>query len=318
MNLTKKFSTLLIVIMIAGIIVGCPARKPEQEPAPQEPERIIVPEVSRIFFEEIPLEEGPRMARQLVNNNREGEMTVWFVEENEYWVLAHTEDNALGQLEVVEVLQRIPDVNRSLIEVRFVRGEAGEVVEEDEEEENNEENGNNDDGVMLIRLDLNNEPHGVAFLIGAELEEDLESEVANENGEGQQRQQGGQQAQQQQQQQQQPAPRNETRERQERQQDVTQTVELQEPSPNKAVSGEITVRGRGRVQGDKVKVRLCDENGQSLIENTTTISAAYPQMGSFDTKLTYTSTQGEGKKGKIEVISPASEEVLAAVPVVIK
>lgn len=310
MNIHKKITIALIIILITAFAIGCPARRPEAPQEQPDPERIIVPEVSRVFFEEVPLEDGPRLARLLSENNREGEMLVWFMAEDQFWILVQSEAGGDEILEIEEVLQRIPERDTILLEVRLSQVEI-ELAEEEAEEENQAEV--EDERTTLIRLEINQEPHGVAFLVDSELEEDLEENGNN----GEQARVGEQQPprEQPQRQPQQQAPQQE----QERPQNQQTFIQVVEPEPNQEVSSPLQVLGRARLEDGNVHIRLKSEEGEVIAESNTTVTATAPQVGNFSATLSFSSPEKE-ESGTLEVYSEVNGETenLIAVPVVIR
>ncbi|MDW7674760.1 MAG: Gmad2 immunoglobulin-like domain-containing protein [Bacillota bacterium] len=304
MRKINLFSYLIVVVLAAVLLIGCPARKPDPVPeAPAPPETIIVPEVSRIFFTEVQLEEGPELARLLVANNREGEMTVWFEADEQIWVLVQSPQDSDEILKIDEVLARVPGRDTTLLEVRL-----SEEVRQEETQEEETSNQQQQFDAMLVRLDLNQRPHGVAFLFDSRLEEDLEEN----NGQTQEQAAPAPAAPPKQQPQQQKPP-------QQRQEEQT-FIQVQEPSPNSTVTSPIQILGRARVPGGTVHVRLKNAGGEVIAESTTTATAAAPQIGNFSATLSF-SPPGEEMKGTLEVFTngrSGQEENIVAVPVVIK
>jgi hypothetical protein len=285
------------------LLAGCPARRPIQE-APAPPDTIVVPEVARIFFTEVPLENGPEIARQLAANNQGGEMTVWFEADDNFWVMVQAAPDSDEVLKVEEIMQRIPGRDTLLLEVRV-----NEVKREEKPEAGQEEGqrpGQFGD-VMLARLDFNQRPQGIAFLFDSRLEAELEEE---RNGVVQEREAQppavgpGQQAQQPQQPQAQ----------------EQNFIQVQEPRPGQEVTSPLQVLGRARVPEGAVHFRLKNGNGEVIAESSTTATAAAPQTGTFSGVLSF-SPPGKETNGSLEVFSNGKNgqpETLVAVPVVIK
>ena len=314
-TLRIKLLTLALVTVFAITMSGCPARKPAPPAETPPPQTVVVPEVSRIFFTEVALNEGPQMARQLVENNQGGEMTVWFESDDQFWVLVQSAQDSDEVLSIEEVLQRVPGRDTMLLEVRLTEEarpqeeqQAGEEQETAEEQQEEAQDGQQQTATaadaMLIRLDINQRPHGIAFLFDSELEEELEEEANVQIQE-----QPAPRAQQPPAQQQ-PAPRAQQQEN---------FIQVQEPSPNGEVTSPVQVVGRARVPGATVHVRMKNNQGEVIAESSTTATAAAPQIGNFSATLSY-SPPGEGQQGTLEVYSNGrnGEENMVAVPVVIR
>lgn len=313
-------AALIAILLIASLLTGCPARRPAPQEEAQPPETIVVPEVSRIFFSEVELEEGPQLARQLVANNQGGEMAVWFEQDEEIWVLIQSDEKD-EILEIEEVLQRVPARDTMLLEIRLSETEIEEMDDEAQRQEEEQTNANQPttgDNVTLIKLDLNQRPHGIAFLFDSRLEAALEEN----NGEAQQQPtaQGTQKQQRQeaqQPQQQQPKAPQQQQENQQRtdQQEQQNFIQVQEPSPNQEITSPVQIVGRAKVNGGNIGVRLKNANGEVIAESTTTATAAAPEVGNFSATLSYSPPNGNSK-GTLEVYS--GQNNLVAVPVVIK
>jgi hypothetical protein len=313
----KKYQlfSLIGLLMFAFLLTGCPARRPIQE-TPAPPETIVVPEVARIFFTEVPMEDGPELARLLAANNRGGEMTVWFEADNNIWVMVQAAEGSDELLRVEEVLQRIPGRDTLLLEVRL-----NEVKREEQPEDKKEEGQDAGQGrtgrhfadAVLVRLDFNQRPHGIAFLFDSQLEEKLE-----EDGNGAVKNRAAQPSAakppvsapvpQRQQQAQQP------------QAQEQKFIQVQEPRPDQKITSPLQVLGRARVPGGAVHFRLKNGNGEVIAESSTTATATAPQAGTFSGILSFSPPGGE-TNGTLEVFSNGRNgqpETLVAVPVVIK
>lgn len=306
----------LVIFMLASMLLsGCPARRPAPEAPPAPPETIIVPEVARIFFTEVQLEEGPELARLLAANNRGGEMTVWFEADDNIWVMVQAAEESDELLRIEEVLQRIPGRDTLLLEVRL-----NEVEREETEADEEGQNGNRQqraeaiDDVMLVRLDFNQRPHGIAFLFDSQLEEQLE-----EDGNGVTEERAAQPPTQQPQQPQQPqAPAQQPQAQQPQEQQTF--IQVQEPSPNQEITSPVQILGRARLQGGTVHFRLKNGNGEVIAESSTTVTATAPQTGTFSGMLSF-SPPGNETNGTLEVFSNGRNgqpETIVSVPVVIK
>ncbi len=319
-NLKIKLLIFSLATIFALTMAGCPARKPAPPAETPPPQTVVVPEVSRIFFTEVALNEGPQMARQLVENNQGGEMTVWFESDDQFWVLVQSAQDSDEILAIEEVLQRVPGRDTVLLEVRLTEEarpqeeqQAGEEQDTAEEQQEEAQDGQQQTATaadaMLIRLDINQRPHGIAFLFDSELEEELEEE-AN----GQIQEQPAPQAQQPPAQQQ-PAPQAQQPPAQQQE----NFIQVQEPRPNGEVTSPVQVVGRARVPGATVHVRMKNNQGEVIAESSTTATAAAPQIGNFSATLSY-SPPGENQQGTLEVFSNGrnGEENMVAVPVVIR
>ncbi|MBS4025726.1 MAG: hypothetical protein KGZ96_08660 [Clostridia bacterium] len=311
----KKYQLLSLVgiLMFAFLLTGCPARRPIQE-APVPPETIIVPEVARIFFTEVPLEDGPELARLLAANNRGGEMTVWFEADDNIWVMVQAAEGSDEVLRIEEVLQRIPGRDTLLLEIRINEVGREEVPEEKgkEGQEGEQPRGAGQFGdVKLVRLDFNQRPHGIAFLFDSRLEKELEVDGNGVQERAAQPPAPGPQAQQ-------PQPQG-----QQAQQPPAQEqnfIQVQEPRPGQEVTSPLQVLGRARVPGGAVHFRLKNGNGEVIAESSTTATATAPQAGTFSGILSFSPPGGE-TNGTLEVFSNGRNgqpETLVAVPVVIK
>ncbi|MHB1420286.1 MAG: Gmad2 immunoglobulin-like domain-containing protein [Bacillota bacterium] len=111
----------LMVIAIAALMMlpagGCTlSRKPAPAPGPKT---IVVPEVSKVPFTIIMLNQAPSLVKDLAKLNEKQETASWVRIGNTIYVLATRGERTTGgfSVDIQDVLQRIPDDNRRLIEV---------------------------------------------------------------------------------------------------------------------------------------------------------------------------------------------------------
>jgi hypothetical protein len=137
--------SLALMVFLSLSVFGCAARKPEPDPKPS-----VVPEVTKVFFTRVDLEDGPQIARSIVEGSEKEGVSAYLRADNRQWVLLKDKEGEEG-LEVVEVLLRVPATDYQLLHVR-VR----------EAEEKNEKAAQ----PLLLRLELQQTPDAVEFEVG--------------------------------------------------------------------------------------------------------------------------------------------------------
>lgn len=220
-------SLLTLSILLAVLVVnGCAAAR-----KPATPEKVVVPEVTKIFFEKKDLAQAPPVMRDLAERYDGKEAQLAVLAEGNVWVLVAAEESD-DRLEIEEVTQRIVAEDLTVLEIRLV---------ETEQEAQADKTGQNKVEPLLARLNTKTIAGGVIFYI-----EELEKEGERTASPSATAAKADKQ----------PAA-------------VQQQLMVDLPKANDNVSSPLEVTGKAQAVAGTIKVKLLDSEGNLLAETET-------------------------------------------------
>lgn len=145
----KKIVALVLVLLAVAALGSCKAaRKPEQ---PQN-KTFIVPEVSRVTFDMVDPKTAPKVVRDIAKTVEDLDATVWAQTGGKaYLVISQGGKTRNYDLEVDEVLQRVPEPGFTWLEVKLAYGKRKEP------------RAGGEPVITVVRADVNGAPQGVGF-----------------------------------------------------------------------------------------------------------------------------------------------------------
>jgi len=279
----RKYIVWTIMLLMFIAFAGCAATR---KPAPQpQAKTYVVPEVSRVSFETVNLRDCPKVVRDVARSIRDRKTNTWVQSGNNAYILASTGNSKSNNMEVDEILQRVPQQGMNWLDVKLkYSGRAAGL-----------QNGS-EANVTVVRADVNDRPEGVGF----EVVETATGEVARTSPAAPAKQ----------------APANQNTSQQ-GSMVVNTGAEITQPAPNQEVTSPLKVSGNLKSPAQKIRLRLVTRNGQVMKEDELPTPGG---DGSFETTMSY-NPPSLPRTGMVEVISVDSsgnDQLLARVPVVIK
>lgn len=281
----KKLSIFgaLVLVMGALILTGCQAaQKPETE-------KMVVPEVTKVFFQQVEPANAPPTVKDLAERFAEEDAMFAVLADEHVWVVVASEDDQ-EEMEIKEVVQRVVNENTSVLEVKLLEKKISAQEKRSEP--------------LIARLNVNNLGGGIIFYE----EEDKEDE-AEKSSPSAAAPQG--------------ATSNTTGAKSGTQiskestnnEGVGQAFEVDRPQPGASVSSPLAVSGTVKGMTGVVKIRLRDGEGNILAET----EAVADNGGKFQATLNYEPPQNP-LKGRLEIslLQNGQEKNLRVIPVTIQ
>ncbi|MHB1125641.1 MAG: Gmad2 immunoglobulin-like domain-containing protein [Bacillota bacterium] len=266
----------LLMLMAGGCTVS---RKPAPPPGPRT---IVVPEVSKVPFTTIQINQAPGLVRDLAKFNEKQETATWVRIGNTIYVLVTRGEKTTGgfSVDLQDVLQRVPDDNRRLIEVMVkytdpaADQQATQVITHP---------------LAVARIKFDGNPDGLSF----KFENMKTAEKTPTPTPAQPPVVGGAKT-------------------------KKPFIRVTQPKLNDTVTSPLQVKGTAAVFEGTVNIQLSDRKGKVLAE---TIATALGIGGPFTGTLNFASPP-EPTKGFLEVFSTSPEdgrvENLVVIPVTIQ
>lgn len=147
----KKFIAALLVVFAAAGLSSCSAAR---KPAPPQQKTYVVPEVSRVAFDKVDLKSAPKVVRDIAKALEDRDATAWAqTGGSAYLVVSQAEKTKKYDLEVDEVLQRIPEPGFTWLDVKLVYKKRKEPATAESTI------------FTVVRADVKNPPNGVGFAL---------------------------------------------------------------------------------------------------------------------------------------------------------
>ncbi len=279
----RKYIVWAIMLLMLIAFAGCAASR---KPAPQpQAKTYVVPEVSRVSFDTVNLKDCPKVVRDVAGTIRDRKTNTWVQSGNNAYILASTGNSKGNNLEVDEILQRVPQQGMNWLDVKLKY--SGRAV--------GQQNGN-EDNVKVVRADVSDRPEGVGF----EVVEPATGEVTRTAP---------------------PAPAKQSPAKLGTSHPgpivVNTGAEITQPASNQEVTSPLKVSGKLKSPSQKIRLRLATRNGQVMKEEELPAPGG---DGSFEATMSY-NPPSLPRTGMVEVISvdaSGNDQLLARVPVVIK
>lgn len=273
MKIMRYFSIAVLCILLTNIFSGCaPARKPTEE------DRVVVPEVTKVFIENQELSEAPPVIRDLAKRFDKEEAHIAIEVDGDVWLLVNNEDKD-EVLEVREVVKRVIDEDTTILEIRI-----GET-EQDKDNDKDKNKNKNDEVVPLVaKLSVDSLNNGIVFY----LEDDDKEETTEKQGtepktkETVRKENTG----------------SKVPEKKPLTEKETETFQVEQPKPNEAIQSPLKVSGQAREANSTVTIRLRDNKGNILAESEVITGS----NGKFSTSLNFAKPTANST-GKLEVFS---------------
>ncbi|WP_227762027.1 Gmad2 immunoglobulin-like domain-containing protein [Zhaonella formicivorans] len=266
----KKFKPALLLLLtllaVSFALAGCPARKPA------EPERVVIPEVSKVFFEQVDKAAAPPVVKDLVERFAGKDARLALLADGNVWVVAASEDQD-EKLQVKEVIRRVINEHTTVLEIKLAEQEASQGQSQGK---------NGKQEPLIAKLNTNALSSGAVFYT----EEEEKAEEKENGAQGTAPPKNKQAA---------AVPQAQPKE-------VQQFIEVEQPEPGAKVESPLEVTGKARVSAGAVKVRLRDGEGNILAETETVAGQGNSGGGAFKAVLIYEKPQ-QPTKGRLEVLS---------------
>lgn len=252
---TMRFFALcaLFVYIISGVFGCAPARRPAEE------ERVVVPEVTKIFVETQELSEAPPIIQNLAKGLEEAETHLAVEAEGSVWVLATGDEGE--EIEVKEAVQRVLNQDTTIIEIKLIESEDKQDKVKDETEP------------LVAKLNVESLNNGIVFSTEEEDEDEDEVEKQATGQEGKQTapSKGG------------TTKGNDKASEKNTEEKVSETFRVDEPKPSQFIQSPVKVSGQAREANSTVTVRLRDSQGNILAETETLTGS----NGKFSVSLSF-------------------------------
>jgi|GEM_PF-5432867 len=250
---------LLLSILLLSIFSGCaPARKPTEQ------ERVVVPEVTKVFVEEQELSQAPAVVKDFAKRFAGEEIHLALETDGNVWILVNEDED--DRLEVKEAVQRAISQDMTILEIK--------LVEIDEDEKRRDQ----DLEPLVAKLSLDSLNSGIIFT-----KEEEKEEKQTIKREAEQTAKSEKTA----------AKAKETKNENINEQSV---FRVDQPKPNETIESPVTVSGEAREANSTVTIRLRDNSGNILAESETLTDS----KGKFNISLQF-EKPAEQKQGKLEV-----------------
>lgn len=274
--------------LVLGLLVmsGCqPAQKPT------EPEQVVVPEVTKVFFEEVEAAQAPPVVRDLAERFTGEEAQLALVADNNVWVVVTKEDDT-EELAIKEVVKRVVGEKASVLEVRLLEKDS------EDKEKNNEP--------LIARFNVDDLSSGVVFYEEEEPKKEAGTKEATPSSVSAAP----------------PVKTSNVKAQTQAPKETTpsqgageQTLEVDSVQAGAGVSSPLEVSGTARGMTGVIKLRLRDGEGNILAETETTAN----KEGKFQGILNYEKPQNP-LKGRLEVfmLQNGQEKNMRVIPVTIR
>lgn len=281
----QKLSIFGVLVLILGALIftGCQAA---QKP---EPEKMVVPEVTKVFFEQVEPADAPPIVRELAERFADKDASFAVLADDRPWVVVTSEDEH-EEPEIKEVIQRVVNENTTVLEVMLSEKRVSPQEKRAEP--------------LIARLNVSDLSGGVIFYEEEEKEEEAEGRAPNAvTSQGAAGNTSGKSG---------------TRVPQESPsatKGVEQALEVDRPQPGSKVSSPLEVSGTVKGLAGVVKIRLRDGEGNILAETET----AADNEGKFQATLAFDKPQNS-LKGRLEVfmLQNGQEKNLRVIPLTIQ
>jgi hypothetical protein len=275
---SRRFFSLALVLSfcLAIVISGCaPARRPAEE------NRVVVPEVTKVFVETQELKNAPPEIRDLAKRFSKGEEAHIAIEvDGDVWIFVRNEDQD-EILEVREAVRRVINEDTTILEIRL----------KETEQDKDGDNDNDDDEIeaLVARLSVDSLNGGVVFY----LEEDDDKEKTEKQTNPQETTQNTRETVGKENAAAKAPEKSPTTEKE------TGTFQVEQPKPDEAIQSPLKVSGQARVANSPVTMRLRDSKGNILAETETVANS----NGKFSASLSFTKP-ADSSAGRLEVFAP--------------
>ncbi len=277
----KLLPVLLILVLLLG---GCTTAK---KPAPKAtPKPTIKPGTTAVGFVHVDLDSAPETIQKMATENKNKKTITAIRSDGNVWLLATRGEKSTGgfSTRVKDVSRTVTDKGRVLLKVILEESDPapGEIVTQAIT-----------NPIAAARLSVGQWPDQISF--------DLTTKPVKKA----------------------PATQSETPQKPKTGQNVQEGefIKINSPPANATVTSPLTVTGTARVFEATFQVLIKDGTGRTLAKKTVTASNGAPEVGSFETTLSFQSPSSP-ISGIVEAFSSSAKDGtpqnIIAVPVMIK